>query len=229
MTGVERLDLGTLQLPAWHPRHDDVVATVYGYLVTHPDGPILVDTGARAGHPLIEELYSPEIRPIIGEINALGVDERSIVAVVNTHLHFDHCGHNHLFSDAPVWVQEAELEAAAQPGFTVPEWAEIDVARLRVAGDSEEIAPGVTLLATPGHTPGHQSVVIADEARTSVIVGQCCYTCAEFEQGSPAAADMHDESYIEVGLASLGRLRSIDVDEAYFSHDLTVFRSQVTG
>ncbi len=198
---------------------------VQGFVISHPDGPIVVDTGVADDHDLINELYRPSTTQLIVALNAAGIDERDVAAIVNTHLHFDHCGQNRALPNVPVYVQAAEVEAARLPMFTIPEWAEIASDRRRVIDGDAEIAPGVSVMATPGHTPGHQSVVVRSSDRVEVIVGQCCYTCAEFIDGTVLPADMHDASLLEEGLKSLERLRRLAPTAGYFSHDIEVFTS----
>ena len=185
---------------------------------------IVVDTGPRAGHPVIDELYAPQVRSIIEVLNRTGIDERDVLAIVNTHLHFDHCGQNHLLSSAPVWATDEEVQAATAEFYTVPEWAEITPDRRRRTIDGELIASGVRLLHTPGHTPGHQSVSVETSHGLELIVGQACYSCSEFELGEPELSDMHDESWLAVGQSSLDRLRSLSPVRAHFSHDRASFR-----
>ncbi len=185
----------------------------------------MVDTGVGTGNQFIEDLYSPQTVALDHALHEVGVDERDVVGVVNTHLHFDHCGQNAVLPGVPAWVQDAETQAAATSAYTVLEWADLASERLtRVDGDIE-IAAGVTLLATPGHTPGHQSVLVESrQGRRSLIVGQCSYNCAEYRLGEVVPTDMYDAAWLEVGRESLTRLRSLDVDEAWFSHDPTVYR-----
>lgn len=198
---------------------------IRAFLLRHPDGLVLVDTGVGADNELIDELYSPSVRSVVVALNDAGVDERDVVAIVNTHLHFDHCGQNALFPSASVYVQAAEVKAAREPMYTVPEWADVDSPRVRSLDGDAEIAAGVQVLATPGHTPGHQSVLVGDE----LVVGQCCYTCAEFSSGAPHPADMHGESWFASGQASLDRLRSLGVASAHFSHDATVWAPDLSS
>ena len=180
----------------------------------------MIDTGPRSGHPLIDELYAPEVTSIIDAINAAGFDERDVTAVVNTHLHFDHCGQNYLLDPAPIWVSDAELKASTAEFYTIPEWAAIVPDRLRLASDGEVVAEGVTILHTPGHTPGHISVAIDAATGLEVVVGQACYSCAEYEANTAAIADMHEPSWHPVGLESIARLRSLQPVRAHFSHDI---------
>ncbi len=220
---IRTMNLGSVDLPASHPRAADGDCVIQGFVICHPDGAIVVDTGVADDHELINELYRPAATPLTEALNAVGVDERDVAAIVNTHLHFDHCGQNRALPNVPVYVQAAELDAAQQPMFTVPEWAEIADDRRRVLDGDTEIAPGVSVLATPGHTPGHQSIVVDDGERVEVIVGQCCYTCGEFADGTIVAGDMHDVALIAQGHASLERLRRLRPAAAYFSHDTAVF------
>ena len=144
-------------------------------------------------------------------------------SIVNTHLHFDHCGQNHLLPSVPIWVTAAEIEASKAELYTVPEWAEISDSRRRIAADDDEIAPGVHLLHTPGHTPGHLSISVMTEPGLEIIAGQACYTCAEFEAGQPAPSDMHDDNWLDAGAESVRRLRSLNPQRVHFSHDPSSF------
>ena len=114
---------------------------------------------------MIDELYRPEITPLADALGAVGLTPSDITAVIVSHLHFDHCGQLNLIA-APVYLQAEEHEAAQSPGYTVPDWAAIPEDRLRLVRGDEEIAEGIGLLSTPGHTPGHQSVVIEAAGRT---------------------------------------------------------------
>lgn len=221
------LQLGHVSLPESHPRALERHARLQAFVIDHPDGAIVVDTGCGDGHPMIDQLYRPRIVNLVDALAAVGIDERSVVAIVNTHLHFDHCGQNELLPHVPVWTTQAELDAVAASDFyTVPEWAEIEPRRLRIATDGEELAPGVRLLATPGHTPGHQSVIVTGfDTRPDIIVGQACYTCAEFADQRVADGDLHDDDHADAAHASLLRLRSLRPSSAYFSHDLRVYCS----
>jgi glyoxylase-like metal-dependent hydrolase (beta-lactamase superfamily II) len=160
---------------------------------------------------------------VIDALHRQSLDERDVLAVVNTHLHFDHCGQNSLLGHAPVWVTAAEVEAASVEFYTVPEWAEISERRLRLSADGEEIAPDVRVLHTPGHTPGHQSVTVLTDRGLEVIVGQACFSCGEYASERPEPTDMHDAEWIPVGVESLTRLRGLGAVRAHFSHDRDVF------
>ncbi|MFP3381251.1 MBL fold metallo-hydrolase, partial [Bacillus sp. SIMBA_069] len=82
-------------------------------------------------------------------------------AVVNTHLHFDHCGGNHLFAGRPVYVQRRELDdALTKDDYTIREWVDAPGMTYVPVDGEFQLLPGVRLLPAPGHTPGSQIVVI---------------------------------------------------------------------
>jgi len=223
---VEVLELGEVELPDWHPRVADVSALIRAFVVRHPDGVILFDTGVGHGHPVIDDLYHhPTITSIIVALNGVGIDERDVAAIVNSHLHFDHCGQNHALPSVPVFVQSAELVAAKAPHYTIAEWATIEPGRRRVIDGDEVIAPGVTILSTPGHTPGHQSLLVhRTDGESQLIAGQCCYTCAEFEASRIESDNIHDETYRPAAIESLEHLRRLDATTVHFSHDRVIHR-----
>ncbi|MCB0997315.1 MAG: MBL fold metallo-hydrolase [Acidimicrobiales bacterium] len=221
MTRIHQLHLGHVRLPDSHPRASERTCQIYSYAIEHPDGVIVIDTGPRAGHPIIDDLYAPDVISIIDALNTVGIDERDIAAVFNTHLHFDHCGQNHLLDHAPVWITEAELDVSTSEFYTVPEWATIEPDRLRLAADGETIADGITILHTPGHTPGHLSITAHTDIGLEIVVGQACYTCAEYDASTIALTDMHTADWHSAGLDSLARLRALQPDRAHFSHDAT--------
>ena len=176
-------------------RLDDVRAIQYGdvlvegerwpcflHVIEHPQGRVLVDTGLVESTPELDEEFSPRFDP-----EAI---PRDVECVINTHLHFDHCGGNRLFPGVPIHVQRAEREAARQPDYTVPEWVEFDGARYVELDGEAELLPGVRVLPTPGHTPGHQSVLAETDEGLVVVGGDVAYTWSEFDHPANTAAAM---------------------------------------
>lgn len=223
---VTRLHLGSLELPPNHPRTASGPCDVFAYLIHHADGLLLVDTGVGIGNDWIDQLYHPDTVDIVVALNSSGIDERDVGAVINTHLHFDHCGQNSRFVGTPVYAQAEEWEAARDPMFTVAEWADTPVGDRRVIDGDAVIADGITLLVTPGHTPGHQSVALEGDEGPTVIVGQCAYCAPEFEAGEVPASEMHNDAWHEAGRRSLERLHALRPVAAYFSHDSTTFEAK---
>ncbi len=217
---VHRLTLATVtSVPEWHPEHDTFEPfPVHAWVIRHPDGPILVDTGVGLNNRAIDEWYHPQITLLASSLDTIGLTPTDIVAVVLSHLHFDHCGQQGILS-APTYVQAVEFEAAQIPGYTVPDWAAIPRDRLRLVNGDVKIAEGVGLFSTPGHTPGHQSVVIEAGDERLVLAAQCAYRAEELRTGQPAFSNLHDESWMEAGRDSLNRLKALGPLIAHLSHD----------
>ena len=217
---VERLMLATVtSVPEWHPEQATFEPfPVHAWVIRHPDGVVLVDTGIGCGNPAIDEWYNPKVTSLADALGAIGLATSDIAAVAVSHLHFDHCGQQAVLA-APVYVQAAEYEAAQTPHYTVPDWAAIPKDRLRLVNGDEEIAEGVRLLSTPGHTPGHQSVVIEAADERVVVAAQCAYRAEELRSGQPAASNLYDETWEDAARDSLRRLRALAPFTAQFSHD----------
>lgn len=159
-------------------RVDGEVMPVYVHLIDHPDGRLLVDTGMTELHPLLADM-DPHLWPLSEQ----DLDLATIDMVVNTHLHGDHCGGNHLFAGTPIHVQRRELDdARSQDAYSIREWVEPPgVVYVPVDGELE-LLPGIRLLPAPGHTPGTQVVVVETGARPVVIGGDVAVWHGEFDE-----------------------------------------------
>ncbi|MEU9779865.1 N-acyl homoserine lactonase family protein [Streptomyces phaeochromogenes] len=158
------------------------------FVVEGGDAPIVVDTGAdvtRAWdtHGIRMEQTVDE-QPDVA-LRSLGIEPDEVQIVVNTHMHWDHNSNNHLFPNARVVVQQRELDFARNPVpwhrmlFDVvpglrPAWQQAEEQMSPVDGDIE-LAPGVTLVTLPGHTPGSQGVLVEAAGGRYLIAGDCVY------------------------------------------------------
>jgi N-acyl homoserine lactone hydrolase len=224
---ITRIPLANLVLPEGHPAAPSSrEAPVYAFLIHHPDGAIVVDTGVGRGNAFVDEVYQPTVVDLADALAECGVDHRDVVAVVNSHLHFDHCGQNPSFYglDVPVYVQTTEVEAAKARYYTDPDWAAVPPAQLRRVHGDEDLAVGVRLMATPGHTMGHQSVLVRGGDGVVVIAAQSVWSASEFVSMQPAVSNIGDPSLREAAEDSIRRLRSLNPSVAYFSHDSEVYR-----
>ena len=100
---VHPIALGEINTPDWHPLPGQMIL-IRAFLMVHDDGPILVDTGVGSGNKFIDEQYRPRSESLEAHLASHGVALREIVAVVNSHLHFDHCGSNLLFPGTPLFA-----------------------------------------------------------------------------------------------------------------------------
>jgi N-acyl homoserine lactone hydrolase len=220
LPAIERLTMARVtRVPDWHPEHGAFQQfPVHAWVVRHPDGAILVDTGIGEGNEVIDSWYAPEVVGLREALTSIELNIDDIAAVVLSHLHFDHCGQQQLL-DAPVFVQAREHREAQRLQYTVPEWADIPASRLRLIDGDEDT---VRLVATPGHTPGHQSVVIETGDTRAVLGAQCAFRTAEARTGEPGATNLHDVSWRTAARDSLARLRSFGPATLQLSHDSEV-------
>jgi N-acyl homoserine lactone hydrolase len=151
---------------------------VFVHTIEHPDGLVLVDTGMIDSTPGLDEEWGPRPVALSDELVA------RVALVVNTHLHFDHCGGNRRFAGVPIHVQTRELaDARSLSGYTIREWVDFAGARYVEHDGEAEILPGVRLLPTPGHTAGHQSVLVETPDGPVVIGGDVAYSFRELGHG----------------------------------------------
>ena len=101
---IVRLDLGHRWLSEY-----PLEIPVHGFLIKHPDGAGLVDTGYGRPLELIKD-YRPVNASVAAALRKHDVDPSDIRWIINSHLHFDHCGQNAVFPQAPLYVQRAEYE-----------------------------------------------------------------------------------------------------------------------
>jgi len=220
---VKRLHLADFTQPEGTPVAGQS-CPVLAYLVLHPSGSLLFDTGF-AENASIDSIYHPVRRSLVDALAAFGVRPTDITAIANCHLHFDHCGGNPLFPGVSIFVQRREYEAASEPGYTLPGLADFEGATQRLLDGETEVLPGVVLVPTPGHTPGHQSLVIQTKAGPVVLAGQAAYSVDEYADprsghvwGLKAAIDQ--QQYRQ----SLERLRNLNPQRVYLSHDDRVWQ-----
>jgi len=218
-SAVIRLHLGDL---AWKDTH--IRFPVHGFLIIHPQSPGLVDTGFGTGKAFLRD-WGAVFRPVAGALAEHGVTPADIGWVVNSHFHFDHCGQNAVFPHVPFYVQRREYEALAQGGssaYPYRDWFDFAGARFELLDGDAEIVPGVRLLTTPGHTRGHQSVLVDTPSGAAAIVGDAAYTVEIFEGAPPPQGAAEDPGAFS---ASLDRLRRSQADTVYFCHDWRVLKS----
>ena len=203
------LHLADFRYPEGHPLAGGN-GSVYGFAVHLADGIVLVDTGIGTGNAWIDEQYAPRVRDVRSAMREAALDPETVRVVINTHLHFDHSGQNAAFPGVPIAVQQAEWDVAWSAGYTITEWIDFEGARYeRVNGDAE-VAPGVRVLATPGHTPGHQSVAVRTDEGLALLVGQAAQDARDFATREPDA--------------SLTRLRELNAERIHFAHDRAVLK-----
>ena len=165
--------------------------------------------------------YGGAADTIAGQLATLGLRPADVDLVVNSHLHLDHCGGNRHFAHCPLLLQAAELEAARAPVFPYQDftgWNEPSLRYQTIQGN-HTLAPGVELLATPGHSPGHQALLLRlPTSGVLLFTFDAVYTRALWEADElGAAADP------ATARASMDRLRAVAAQtgaQVVCGHDL---------
>jgi N-acyl homoserine lactone hydrolase len=117
--------------------------------------------------------------------------------------------------------------AAQAPNYTLPEWIDFTDADYVVTNGDIRVASGIRIVSTPGHTPGHQSLVVDTKDGVLALAGQAVYSCAQYEQtaqhGDVPLDDLPDDpdSYV----ASARRLIELRPTRVHFSHDRAVWNA----
>jgi N-acyl homoserine lactone hydrolase len=203
-----------------------------GYLIQTDDGKnVLIDTGMHKNHiddpeytfkgQEISKILLPEMRPedsMVRRLAALDLSPQDIHYVINTHLHFDHCGQNAVFSHAPCYVQRSELDRAKRESPDLYDWFGFMNARWELLDGDTEILPGLSVITTPGHTVGHQCVVVAAGGQPDLLIGDAAYTPHQY--AGPADEDLPPGQASDVAAwrGSLGRIRSLAPERVHFCH-----------
>jgi N-acyl homoserine lactone hydrolase len=197
---------------------------VHGFVVKHPRaGAILIDTGVGWPTELVQEwrVVNRRAADALAEHDLSPADVR---IVINSHLHFDHCGQNAVFKHAPFYVQRSELERARREDMVTSEWFDFADARFELVDGDAQIADGVRVVATPGHTVGHQSVLVDTPDGGVVMIGDAAYTSEIYRQADQADLSIWAGQYSdrEAWSDSLRRLQGMHPQAVHFCHDTRV-------
>jgi N-acyl homoserine lactone hydrolase len=223
---VRRVDFGYFVRPeqetgTGQPR----VEACLGYLVDHPAGLLLFDTG-MGSDPDVDQHYRPRRRELAAALAAAGIRPADITMVANCHLHFDHCGGNPQLAGRPVFTQSAELALARQDGYTLPGLADPPGSCYQELSGEAEVLPGVLLIPTPGHTAGHQSLVVRRPDGTVIVAGQSHDTATGYSADLlawRARRDAHPQP-LPVPPGWMSRLQQFDPARVLFAHDHAVWQ-----
>ncbi|WP_173056538.1 MBL fold metallo-hydrolase [Phytohabitans houttuyneae] len=145
------------------------------FAVRHGDRVTLVDAGIGPADSLAAS-WAPVPGRLPQELAAAGIDPADVDTVVLSHLHTDHIGWAVIgtpyFPNATYLVQRADVAAFARPALEDRLFAPLKATgQLRLVEGDVPISAGVTAIATPGHTPGHQSVLVEYGEQQLLITG----------------------------------------------------------
>src|SRR5688572_23395886 len=159
---------------------------IAAYLIRTAGGNVLFDTGLspralpglRRNDPLAR---FDETDLLVNRLGTLGLEPGDVAVVVLSHLHYDHAGGAELFPKSELIVQKDEYAYAQYPAsFFAPFYYrknfDLPGYRWRLLDGDSELAPGLTVLRSDGHTPGHQSLLVElPETGPVILAGDACY------------------------------------------------------
>src|ERR1700733_3136817 len=181
---------------------------VHGFVVLHPGGAALVDTGVGGPQEVLDD-WRVVNRTVADALAEIDLSPADIGLVINTHLHFDHCGQNAVFKHAPFYVQRAELDRARRPAPGL----HADPALL----------PGLRVIPPPGHTAGHQCVVVsADDGAFDLLIGDAAYTPRVYADPASDKLPPGQASDLPAWRDSLRRVQALGPDRVHFCHHTDV-------
>jgi len=237
-TKVRLLDSGTLVIDQSHITWNvgcgvPVRFPVYSVLIEHPDGLFLFDTGydlelVNAVLPFELPEQAPE-QTLPAQLELCGFKPGDVDAVINSHLHFDHCGGNKHLTNATVYLHHDELREARSPEpFERLGYADSSFdhsgARFDLLEGDVHFADGIHLFHTPGHTVGHYSMLIELEGSHPLLfMADVSYTRAAYDNDQQAG--FHYDPV--AGVRSIRRIKRLAKEwdaEVIFTHDMDAFK-----
>lgn len=197
---------------------------VHGFVIKHPRaGAILVDTGVGWGDERLIKEWRVVNRHAADALAEHDLSPADVKIVINSHLHFDHCGQNAVFKHAPFYIQRSELEGARRDGSTA-QWFDFAGARFELVDGDAEVAEGVRVVATPGHTVGHQCVLVDTGNGAAVMIGDAAYTSDIYRdvENADLSEWRGQHSDREAWERSLHRVHAMHPHAVHFCHDTRV-------
>jgi len=220
---IRRVRFGTIVRPAEETAGGrSRVETLDGFLVPFGSGLLLFDTGIGEGDAEVDAHYRPRRIPLQEALGAAGAALDEVTAVANCHLHLDHAGGNPRLAGVPVFVQRAELELARGGEHTIDGLTDFPGARYEVLDGDAAIAPGLRLVPTPGHTAGHQSLLVETEHGALLLAGQTHDTASDWT--ADVEAVRRTDAEVPPPPAWLAALLD-RVVEARFAHDAAIWHA----
>lgn len=207
--------------------------SVRSYLIVHPEGLLLWDTGVAdsvAARPDGERLNDTHVFrvPITlrSQLEATGYLPSDVGLIGFSHLHIDHVGNLDLFSAARGLMQQAEYDAAYGPqaeelGYMPESYAALDPGNVQtVVGERDVFGDGtVVMLPLPGHTPGHQGLLLdLSETGRVLLAGDLSYSVADYAAGAVRRLNVD----VDASRESINAAKALEIAGArvWLHHDI---------
>ncbi|MGD0975826.1 MAG: N-acyl homoserine lactonase family protein [Candidatus Korobacteraceae bacterium] len=197
------------------------------WLIETNEAKVIVDTGTNAPHETAEH-HKPLTRTREQEpaflMDSLGVNVADIDLVILTHLHWDHCYNNHLFPNAEFLVQREELRYAIAPlplhahAYDLPP---IVGTKYKVIDGDKKLGNGISVVCTPGHTPGFQSVLVESPNKRILIASDTIPLFENWCQDPPLPSGVFNN--LEKYYSTFDKISRLETDLVLPGHDRKVF------
>jgi len=215
---------------------------ISAYLLETETGFALFDTGLNAElvrDPVLRRRHftdhgweAPVVWPqhgLLAQLSEIGVAPDDVAHVILSHAHLDHTGHVRHFARAKVWMQRAEhdfaLSGPVHPGVVQEDLDDPAIDWCLVEGD-HEIMPGLTLLDTAGHTPGHQSALIRlPQTGSAILAGDAGDWLKNFDD-EILPGEASDDAAALQALRKINRLRREEGAMMFVCHDPELIQRQ---
>ncbi len=191
---------------------------------------IIVDTGTNAPEETAEH-HKPLSRSREQELptllHSLGVEPGEIKLVILTHLHWDHCYNNDLFPKAEFMVQRTELRYAVAPlplHSHAYDWPPVVGTRYTVLDGDKNLGNGISVITTPGHTPGFQSVLVEGPQKRVLIASDTIPLFENWQQNPPLPSGVYNN--LEEYYSTFDKIRRLNTDMVLPGHDAGVLEQR---
>jgi len=217
---------------------------VLAFLIEHPDGLILYDTGSN---PKAMEGYwsktmqrkfalhqTPQQR-LEAQLALIGVRPEEIGRVILSHLHLDHTGGLPLFPHADVYVPSADyanalltIHSSSDPeqhgGYI---WGDLTapLKKVHLIEEDGEFLPGIEIVNLPGHTPGLLGLVLHCKSGVYLLPQDAAYVSANYERPPILPRSPFDRALYAASIEKLHQLQEEYDATIIFPHDIGQFAS----
>ena len=245
--GVQRMyvfDCGEAQIPdvsPWSPGVNVGKLAVFSnncYLIVHGNDLMLWDSGysdliAVIPGGMVGPRSTAIVKKTLGaQMAELGIKPEQVTRIAFSHTHMDHVGNANMFASATLYIQQAEYDAAfgtesAKFGFVAANYDKLRASPMvKLNGDYDIFGDGsVLILSTPGHTPGHQSLLVRlPKTGVVVLTGDAAHFKENFDNRRVPAFNFNKEQTVQ-SMDKLARVVAAEHAQLWINHD----RAQSAG
>ena len=226
--------------PGKAKKGEQVILSCYAYLIRHKNEWILWDTGIEdsiinepGGKIIAHDIRGIVVRSIASQLSDLGLSHSDIAKVILSHAHFDHVGNAALFPEATWYIQRKEYDAMFSKNYKdygyAPELYKNlkNVKKVLMDGDTDLYGDNaVKVISTPGHTPGHCSLLVRLAATGPVLLSA---DVAHFESNMEhrCVPTMNsDSSESKRSMEKVDGIIKAEKAEFWINHDLTAMAAR---